>query len=533
VVIALFLGLTILKLQSGRESRTLGSKILRYTAFISACIVVGYIGAIPACTAYADMTSQKLRTLSPTGQQVLKELDAPLKITTYVNLLDKDYNIGAKKQQNVDRTRFEQYERFLPKLEMEYVYYYDTCDNSSLFGNKINKGLSLEQVAQNVADSYKLDLEDFLNPQQIRAQIDLSAEGNRFVRVLESKGQKTFLRLYNDFFKHPGEPNIVAAIKRLNSGTKKIAFLQGHDLRSIQDQSDRGYGQSTSDITQRNALVNNGFDAISIDLNQSEIPADITTLVIADPRNMLTAHEYATILHYIDKGGHVLLTAEPEHQQYLKPIFEPLGISFLAGEMVQENEGMAANVVYAKFGDYAGILGADYQKYNQDTLFKTVMLSPGALTFEAKNNFEGFPLLHTDPKHAWLKKTRLNNDSLRVSFESGDDRIAAVTAYALRRKVGQKNQKIAIIADADFISNLEMGTFRKTKGNNNTQFYTGLFYWFSDGEYPVNIPALEPVDNDITISAKGVSTLRIIYVYLLPIALLLGGALLLYLRKRK
>ncbi len=38
------------------------------------------------------------------------------------------------------------------------------------------------------------------------------------MRVLKSGNKKTYLRLYNDFFKHPGEPNIVAAIKLLEEG---------------------------------------------------------------------------------------------------------------------------------------------------------------------------------------------------------------------------------------------------------------------------------------------------------------------------
>ncbi len=45
---------------------------------------------------------------------------------------------------------------------MNYVYYYDTTDNKSLFSNKINAGQDLHSVAKNVAESNKLDLDDFL-----------------------------------------------------------------------------------------------------------------------------------------------------------------------------------------------------------------------------------------------------------------------------------------------------------------------------------------------------------------------------------
>ncbi|HVK48218.1 MAG TPA: hypothetical protein VM488_10245, partial [Pseudobacter sp.] len=89
------------------------------------------------------------------------------------------------------------------------------------------------------------------------------------------------------------------------------------------------------------------------------------------------------------------------------------------------------------------------------------------------------------------------------------------------------------LSDADFISNLELSTFRKTSGNKNTQFYNGLFNWFSDGKYPVSIPAKDPVDNDITLTTKGVAWLKVFFLYAIPAAILIGGIMLLFFRRRK
>lgn len=535
VVIVLFLGLTMLKLQSGRESKAFAVHATRYILLIAVCIGIGYISALPKFTGYIDTTSQKIRTLHPISQEVVKNLKEPLEITTYVNLLDKDYNVGAKKQRNNDLSRFEQYQRFHPELKMNYVYYYDTTDNKSLFGNKINVGQDLQSVAKNVAESQKLDLDDFLSPKEIRQQINLKEEGNRFVRVMKSGNKKTWLRLYNDFFKHPGEPNIVAAIKLLEEGPSRIAFVTGNDLRSIKDNSDRGYRNSTSEKTARNTLVNNGFEPLSVDLTKSDIPKGIDALVIADPRSSFTPEELAKIKAYIDNGGNLLVTSEAEFQEYLRPILDPLGISFLKGTVAQTNDGMAANIVYSYYTNEAGILGPDAKGKSNDSTFKVVMLGTGGMECKPTGDFKAMPLLVTSTSKSWLKAKKIETDSLRTVFNAaeGDQLIPVNTAWALNRMVNGKEQKIAVISDADFISNLELSTFRKTSGNKNTQFYNGLFNWFSSGKYPVVIPAKDPVDNDITLTTKGVAWLKVFYLYALPAAILIGGILLLFFRRRK
>ncbi len=113
VVIALFLGLTMLKLQSGRESKSFAVQATRYLLLIAVCIGIGYISALPKFTGYIDTTSQHIRTLHPVSQRVMKNLREPLEITTYVNLLDKDYNVGAKKQRNNDLTRLNNTSAFI------------------------------------------------------------------------------------------------------------------------------------------------------------------------------------------------------------------------------------------------------------------------------------------------------------------------------------------------------------------------------------------------------------------------------------
>ena len=73
---------------------------------------------------YYDATETKDNTLTQSSIDVMKKLDGPLTLTTYVNLLSEHYYYGLPKSYNEDIDRFERYIRFKPEIEMKYVYYY-------------------------------------------------------------------------------------------------------------------------------------------------------------------------------------------------------------------------------------------------------------------------------------------------------------------------------------------------------------------------------------------------------------------------
>lgn len=536
IVIALFLGLTMLKLQAGRESRSAVLQVSRYLILACTALLLGYVSALPSFTGYIDLTSQHIRTLTDNSRAVLEKIDKPLTITTYVNLLDRDHEFGMPKERNNDMARFEHYQRFLPHgLKMEYVYYYDTCENSSLFKNKVNAGLSLKAVAENAAKSEKVDLKDFLSPEEIRKQVDLSGEGNKFVRRFQLGDQTSFLRLYNDFFKHPGEDNITATIKKFTMASPKVVFISGNNERSIEEDNDRGYKLSTTEKSARNALVNHGFEGITISLKDQEIPKGIAALVLADPRAPLSAVEVDKINKYIADGGNLLVLGKLDKQELLKPVLDPLGVGFLKGMIVQNNADVAADLSFSSFSSHAGLFGKDFEKYNGDTTVKVVMAGAGALSYKPTAEFKMLPLLVTNPNIAWLKAGAFNRDSLQLKFnaQEGDQRMAFPTALALTRIKGGQEQKIVVLSDADFISNLEVNTFRKVGKKINSDFYKGLFKWFSNGEFPVSAAIPEAVDNVLTLESAGSKVLKVLFLYLLPGLLLAGGVGLLYSRKRK
>ncbi len=116
---------------------------------------------------------------------------------------------------------------------------------------------------------------------------------------------------------------------------------------------------------------------------------------------------------------------------------------------------------------------------------------------------------------------RTNTDKASGKFD-GD---GFSTLVAMQRNLGNKDQRILLAGDADFLSNIMAM---------QVSLYSGYFYgWLSNGEFPVSLPGDPPPDNLFTITGATANTLRIIYIYVLPGALLLFATVLLIRRKRK
>lgn len=537
IVIALFLGLTILKLRGGRESISPLAKAARYAALVSVLLLLGYLTSRPALTGYYDMTATKNRTLTPNSQHVLKRMDLPLTIHTYVNILDANYYYGLPGFRNNDRDFFDQYQRFLPGLSIDYIYYYDTSKNERLFKN--NPGVPLNTLAQRAAHAAELDFRRVLTPAQMRKRAELAPEEHRFVRQLEYGNdhaaggvKKTFLRMFDDNMRVPDEAEVTAALKRLIVTPPAIAFLTGNNERSANKAGDKEYKMAARELTFRYSLINQGFDIIDLSLSDSSIPENIAAIVVADPTTAFSAEELDKLNRYLSAGGNMLIAGEPGRQDLLNPLLRSFGVQMTAGTMMQESRDFAPEFVRAVFSPGAGGCIAAFDAFRQD---RSTVAMPGAagLTYEKNGIYSIRPILTTDEKNTWNRPGGAGPDTGKPIFSAlpGDDKRQATLGLAITRTIGARQQKIIVMGDADFMSNAELAR-RNTKTANFT--FTGeLFKWFSDGAFPIDTKRPETTDNRLLITRDGIYMLRITLLVLVPAILLITASVLLIRRMRK
>ncbi|MBL1408244.1 Gldg family protein [Sphingobacterium faecale] len=532
LITAMFLSFAWLKLQGQRKSSTLLQSISKNSLVLLLVLVIGHFTSKPGYIGYWDTTRTQMNTLSVGAQQTLKEIgDEPLEVTTYVNLLDQTYIFSTPKSINAGKKRWERYLRFKPNIKLDYVYYYDSVRTRDLHSN--NPGMNLDEIAQKYAKSYKINLDRFKKPEEIRKIIDLYPEKNRVVMHLKLNGKETFLRTFNDTQFWPSETETAAALKRLTVDLPRIAFLQGEGERSIDKMGDRHYKLITSEINVRAALINQGFDPESLTLKGGEsIPEGITALVIADPRSEFEPEVLDKIQQYIDEGGNLLLAGEPGKQSVLKPILDRLGVQMMDGILVQEDKNFSPDEVKSLITS----LGASFGRYVTRLMNLKEKISTrgvAGLTYSNDSDFLIQPLLVTDAEVSWNKVGKLVLDSTDIVYnpEAGDEKKSHPTALALTRDVNGKEQRILVTGDADFLSNIEQG--RSYPKTGNAEFYQGFLGWFSYGQFPIEPTWPDPIDNSFHLTGDGVSVVKWIMLGLIPGLLLLMGSVLLIRRKRK
>jgi ABC-2 type transport system permease protein len=119
--------------------------------------------------------------------------------------------------------------------------------------------------------------------------------------------------------------------------------------------------------------------------------------------------------------------------------------------------------------------------------------------------------------------------TITYSAADGDSKGAFSTVISLTRQINQKEQRIIVAGDADFLSNKEIGRWGKA----NFSFSTALFSWLSNGEFPISAFRPDAKDKRVNVTIDQVGFLRIIYVWVLPAILLALAAIILIRRKRK
>ncbi len=236
------------------------SRQARYGANV-ALSIVGVIGIAVFVNAIvvqrldkrADLTRDQLYSLSEPTQKILKSLNTEIHIITFM----------SEKVPPADRQR---------TIEMLALYQRET---------------------------------DFLTISHANPYIDIQLVEKYNIRrdgtvIFETPGRQEKVTILEE------QKFTSAILKLVRKQTKKIYFTVGHEERSLDDFNDTGYSEVKAE------LENQNYAAVSLSLlTQPAVPADCEVLVIAGPKNALTAHEIGLVSRYLAQNGKLLLLLDP------------------------------------------------------------------------------------------------------------------------------------------------------------------------------------------------------------------------------
>lgn len=535
LIIILFLGLSVIKLQSTQESRKWTVQFSRNLMLIVVILLLGYFSSRPGYIGYCDVTREQRNTIDTATQKVLQEMDgSPLTVTLYTNLLGGEVNLGIPKSRNGYIWGFwDKYVRFYPNVHHKYEYYYDIKKgDSSLY--KMSPGKDIHHIAAQRAKILDVSVKDFKKPGEIDKMVDLSGEDLNLIMEFEYKGKKEFLRVPKGS-DGPSQEMFSGTVRRLvRDSMPLILFSTGHYERSPYRNGEREYGIHTNAKAAADlSLINLGVDIDTIGLLTQDIPSHTAVLAIADPKSSLSVSEQEKISQFIEAGGNAIFYGEPGKQEKLNPILNKFGINLEDGILVRPAKNVLSEFFSLGVTPESNFMAKEYEMQSYQRLgyggAGGWFYSTATIAYQEMNGFKVEPIVKEVPQKSptWIEKGVFVSDSARPTFSDAEGDIKKseyILGVKLTRMINNKEQRIIVMADADFMS---------PKSLNGAGIKHGFYSWLLYNEYPVYRRRIIPTDIHLTIGKKTGIMLYNAYVYVLPGLLILAGAIILIRRKRK
>ncbi|MEO1591487.1 MAG: Gldg family protein [Cyanobacteria bacterium J06632_22] len=251
------------------RSRSTQSGTNAVLATLSVLLIIGLVNFVGArYDQRLDLTENQLFTLAPESQTVAKNLEQPVTVYVFDEVLNP-----------TDRQLLESYQRFNSDISYEWV-------------------------------------NPFQEP-QLAQRFEVAAPGEVYLAVGD---QEIFVQQLGQ--ERLSERDLTNKLDQLgadNSAT--VYFLQGHGEYPI-DGSATGFAQAAL------ALEDENFTVEALDLADTQaVPSDAAAIVIAGPQQALFGPEQRLLANYLTAGGGVLLLVDPQIQTGLEPLLSDWGVT--------------------------------------------------------------------------------------------------------------------------------------------------------------------------------------------------------------
>jgi ABC-type uncharacterized transport system involved in gliding motility auxiliary subunit len=367
------------------------------------------------------------------------------------------------------------------------------------------------QIAQ-LVDRYKLHKADLTltfidpdsQPEKVR-ELNIDATG---AFIVEYQGRTEKLNFID-------ESSLTNALLQLaNAEERWVTFLTGHGERAPDGIANFDLGQFGKELDRRK------IKAQALNLStMPDIPGNSALLVLSAPAVPLLAGEIELIKRYIQQGGNLLLLTDPGNR-HLDALLQTLGLRQLPGTLVDSSSKLYG------INDPSFVLTSNNPPHPITQGFQTISLYPvtAALEIGEETDFKAVELL----KSATQSWTETGPIAGKILFDAdGNEKQGPLTfAYALTRDLDkQKQQRIVVVGDGDFLSNAYLGNV------GNLDIGLRMTNWLIHDDRFINVPAKIATDKSLQLTQTSVAVIGFGFLVIIPL-LLMGTGFYIW-RKRK
>ena len=346
----------------------------------------------------------------------------------------------------------------------------------------------------------------FVNPDLAPEQA--RAAGVRFngTLLIHYKGRREQLSNVN-------EATVSEAIARLSRDRETwVVFMTGHGERAID-------GRANFDLALLGAeLRQQGFRIQTLNLATNPLPDNTALLVVAGPRNEWLPSEIEVVGKHVERGGNLLWLTDPEGVAPLPQLATLLGVEIKPGVVIDATTQMVG------VADPTVAVVAEYPNVEPVAGFRMMTLFPRAAALElAGNAWDAEAILRTTP-NSWRETGVLSG---KVIPDEGDEEGPLAIGFAMERTlVDDRQQRIVVVGDGDFISNAFIGN------QGNMDLATNLFNWLGQQDALLNIRVKESPDSVLDLGRTAQLVIGFGFLLLLP-AILLAIGIGVFVRRRR
>ena len=325
--------------------------------------------------------------------------------------------------------------------------------------------------------------------------------------VLESGSKETKIQSAT-------EENLTNALLKVTRDEQKVIyFLEGHGENQIDSEENEGYQTAKKNLEQ------DGFIVKPLLLLQTgDVPEDASALVIAGPRKPIQKEEQDALQSYLEKGGAVMVLADPKAKHGMEPFLKNWGVE-LGGNIVIDPMSKLFG------GDFAAPVVNQYtvHEITSDFVLATIFPIIQSVTAIPSSKIETVELLKTSA-NSW-GESDFESGTVKFNEESdikGPVPVAVVATKFLESKKAAEESKnpkdekrqlkatLVVIGDSDFSNN------RYTNFSGNGDFFLNTVSWLAEEENLISIRPKEKKNTPIHLTSSWGSAIFVLGLLVFP-----------------
>jgi len=363
-------------------------------------------------------------------------------------------------------------------------------------------------------------IEEFLRPYQ-RAKPDLTVtivDPREQPRAAAEAGVRAPIELVVEYQRRTerlaefNEQALANVLLRLARGSERLVlWLDGHGERKLNGPANHDLGEFGRQLEHKGFRVS----GINLALAQ-EVPANAALLVIASPQVNLLAAEVEKIRRYVAGGGNLLWLIDPEPLRGLAPIAEMFGLVL--------TPGIVADPEAARYGASPALaVAAVYGRHAITDGFNLITLYPQARQIEAIDNddWRVRPLIEVAPRGC------VKTGKLEGRCDRSRDIVGPITiASAFERPVGDRQQRVVVVGNGNFLSNAFVGN------GGNRDLGVNIVNWLAGDDRMIVIQPRGAADSAIDIDQVTLYLIAFSFLIAAPLAFMIAGLAIWWRRRR-